>query len=170
LNGRIDVLLDGGPCPGGIESTVVDVTGEVPRVLRPGLVTVPMLESVCGRMEIGAKEAGVARSPGQMAKHYSPRAEVVLASCTKEAYRLLGEGQAAGLRVVILGFAQPERPPVVAHYRPMIEEPEQCAADLYRMLHQVDAEGWDRVVIEMPLDTPEWAAIRDRLTRAAAKG
>src|SRR5204863_5871661 len=76
LNGRIDMILDGGPCSGGIESTVVDVTGTVPRVLRPGLVTVPMLESVCGRVETGATDEGVSRSPGRMAKHYSPRTPV----------------------------------------------------------------------------------------------
>ena len=163
LDGRIHLVLDGGPCPGGIESTVVDVTGDVPRILRPGLITAPMLESVCGRVEIGATSEGASRSPGQMAKHYSPRTPVVLASCTKEAFRL------AGSSGVILGFAHPERPPVSWRYRPMSEVPEQCAADLYRMLHQVDAEGWDRVVVEMPPDTPEWAAVRDRLTRAAAR-
>src|SRR5439155_576818 len=52
LGGRIEMILDGGPCPGGIESTVVDATGEVVRLLRPGLVTVPMLEAVVGRVEV----------------------------------------------------------------------------------------------------------------------
>src|SRR5262249_44452937 len=88
LNGRIDLLLDGGPCSGGIESTVVDVTGEPVRVLRPGLITVPMLESVCGRVEIGANTASVSRSPGQMAKHYSPRTPVVLATDAEQAEQL----------------------------------------------------------------------------------
>src|ERR687898_529615 len=56
LGGRIDLILDGGPCPGGIESTVVDVTGDVVRLLRPGLVTVPMLEEVVGRVETANRE------------------------------------------------------------------------------------------------------------------
>ena len=87
LNGRINMLLDGGHCSGGIESTVVDVTGTIPRVLRPGLVTVSMLEAVCGRVEIGAKDGGVSRSPGQMAKHYSPRTPLVLCGSPAEAIR-----------------------------------------------------------------------------------
>lgn len=169
LNGRIDLLLDGGPCPGGIESTVVDVTGEVPRVLRPGLITVPMLEAVCGRVEVGASGGGVSRSPGQMAKHYSPKAQVVLASCTKEAFRFLHQGQDAGSRVKILSLAGETREPI-PEYRSMPGEPERYAAELYTALHEVDREGWDRVVIEMPPDMPEWAAVRDRLTRAAASG
>src|SRR5436190_1865041 len=78
LDGRIDLVLDGGPCPGGIESTVVDVTGGAVRLLRPGLVTVPMLEEVVGRVETGTTSTGVARSPGQMARHYRPRTPLVL--------------------------------------------------------------------------------------------
>jgi L-threonylcarbamoyladenylate synthase len=168
LNGRIDVLLDGGPCSGGIESTVVDVTGELPRVLRPGLITMPMLESVCGRIETGATGGGVARSPGQMVKHYSPRTPLVLAQCTKQAFHFLDEGVTAGFRVLIVGFAVPREP--YPSYRTMSCEPEQYAAELYAVLHEIDGAGWDRVVIEMPPDTPEWAAVRDRLTRAAACG
>jgi L-threonylcarbamoyladenylate synthase len=167
LNGRIDMILDGGACSGGLESTVVDVTGETPHLLRPGLITVPMLESVCGHVEIGAKEAGVARSPGQMAKHYSPRAEVVLAKDAAEADRLQAEGHACGRRTITMGFDIP----LGSHesYRWMLDEPEEYAAGLYAVLHELDTAGWDRVVIEMPPDTPEWAAVRDRLTRAAAK-
>src|SRR5581483_9893092 len=67
LDGRIDLVLDGGPCPRGIESTVVDVTGGAVRVLRPGPITVPMLEAVVGPVEAGAEAAcGIARAPGQM--------------------------------------------------------------------------------------------------------
>jgi L-threonylcarbamoyladenylate synthase len=172
LGGRIDLVLDGGPCPGGIESTVVDVTGEVPRLLRPGLVTVPMLEEVCGKVEVYQANrvcepacSEPSRSPGRMAKHYSPRTPVVLARCTKEAFRFLNEGEAAGLRVLIVGTAAPRDPCPV--YRTMPREPEQYAADLYSVLHEVDQAGWDRIVIEMPPDAPEWAAVRDRLTRAA---
>lgn len=139
LGGRIDLILDGGPCPGGIESTVVDVTGPVVRLLRPGLITVPMLEAVVGTVEVGAKADGVARSPGQMERHYSPRTPVVLAG--------------AGKRPVTWELPA---------------DPEVAAAVLYERLHELDARGYDVIVIEMPPDTPEWAAVRDRLTRAAA--
>jgi L-threonylcarbamoyladenylate synthase len=162
LNGRIDLLLDGGPCPGGIESTVVDVTGAVPRVLRPGLVSVPMLESVCGRVEIGATTEGVSRSPGQMAKHYSPRTPLRLIDGDDFVDDLL-EAQAGGLRVGAMTFSWElfERLP---------DDPQRAAAALYDTLHRLDQAGYDLILVEMPPDTPEWAAVRDRLTRAAANG
>jgi L-threonylcarbamoyladenylate synthase len=166
LNGRIDLVLDGGACSGGIESTVVDVTHEIPRVLRPGLISAPQLEAVCGAVAVGASGEGAARSPGQMAKHYSPRTPLVLASCTKEAFRLLEQGEGAGRRV-ILGFAIPQQPWRV--YRTMPDEPQACAAELYNLLHKLDGEGFDLIVVEMPPDTPEWAGVRDRLTRAASQ-
>ncbi len=161
LNGRIDLLLDGGPCATGIESTVIDVTGEMPRVLRPGPITVPMLEAACGRVAIGATHGGVARSPGQMAKHYSPRTPVVLAEDADAEHSRL---TAAGLRVISVG------PDLVYDYRPVSNDPAEYAADLYALLHELDGAGFDRIVIEMPPDTPEWAGVRDRLVRAAASG
>lgn len=151
LNGRIDFVLDGGPCSGGIESTVVDVTGSVPRVLRPGLISAPQIAEVVGRVEVGASAEGVARSPGQMARHYSPRTPLVLVVNADAAQEQL-KGQ--GLRAIAVRFAR--------------DDPERFAAELYATLHALDAESWDRIVIELPPDTPEWAGVRDRLMRAAA--
>jgi L-threonylcarbamoyladenylate synthase len=152
LAGRIDMVLDGGPCPGGLESTVVDVTGPAVRLLRPGLISAPMLEDAVGPLASRESEhpSSVARSPGQMAKHYSPRTPLVLAEDADAEHQRLRE---AGLRVVSLTIK---------------ENPTEYAAELYAMLHDLDAEGWDRIVVEMPPATPEWAAVRDRLTRAAA--
>ncbi len=159
LNGRIDLVLDGGPCSGGIESTVVDVTGEFPRVLRPGLITVSMLEAVCARVESGGVREGVARSPGQMAKHYSPRTPLVLAEDADEVHKQLKD---AGLRVISLGYD------LIYDYKFISDDPDEYAADLYALLHELDNGQYDRIVIEMPPDEPEWAAVRDRLTRATA--
>jgi L-threonylcarbamoyladenylate synthase len=167
LNGRIDFLLDGGPCTAGIESTVVDVTGAFPRVLRPGPITVPMLEEACGRVEFGATGEGVARSPGQMAKHYSPRTPVALADGAAHAARLQSRGRAGGSRVVALGFDVTRE--LETTYRRMPGTPEAYAADLYAVLHETDRAGWDLIVVEMPPDEPAWAAVRDRLLRAAAE-
>lgn len=76
FNGKIPLILDGGECMGGIESTVADVTGEYPVILRPGLITREMIESVCGRCDVYAPELKAGekpKSPGMMYKHYSPR-------------------------------------------------------------------------------------------------
>jgi L-threonylcarbamoyladenylate synthase len=159
LNGRIDFVLDGGPCSGGIESTVVDVTSSVPRVLRPGLISAPQIAQVVGRVEVGASAEGVARSPGQMARHYSPRTPLVLSEDPDTEHRRLKD---MGLRVISVGFD------LIYEYRFIPNDPEGYASDLYATLHALDAEGWDRIVIELPPDAPEWAGVRDRLLRAAA--
>ncbi len=81
FEGKIPLILDGGECEGGIESTVCDVTGEIPGILRPGLITKEMIEKVCGACEVYApvlKAGDRAKSPGMMYKHYSPRCQTFL--------------------------------------------------------------------------------------------
>lgn len=83
FDGKILLILDGGDCTGGIESTVCDVTGDVPVILRPGLITKEMIEEVCGACEVYAptlKAGEKAKSPGMMYKHYSPRCKTYLFS------------------------------------------------------------------------------------------
>lgn len=169
LNGRIDLLLDGGPCSGGIESTVVDVTGGVPRVLRPGLITMPMLEEVCGRVEVGAKGEGVSRSPGQMAKHYSPRTPLVLCESPIEAIRAFERFTAGGKAAWVMTYETPEFAGWEENGDELSASPDRYAAEMYDVLHMLDGSDLDVIVVVMPPDTPEWAAVRDRLTRAAAK-
>jgi L-threonylcarbamoyladenylate synthase len=154
LGGRVDAVLDGGPCRRGLESTVLDVTGPVPRVLRPGPVTVPMLETVVGPVAVGA-QPGTARSPGLQSQHYAPRTPVELADNLIEAEEIRRALETAGFRVKLF---------------PMPSHPESASAVLYAMLHEFDDGAWDRIVVVLPPDTPEWAAVRDRLTRAAAGG
>jgi L-threonylcarbamoyladenylate synthase len=79
LNGQIELILDGGKCSGGIESTVLDVTGKTPRILRSGLVTKEMIESVCGSCEIAMhKDGDKVKSPGVKYRHYRPKCETAL--------------------------------------------------------------------------------------------
>lgn len=135
----VDFILDGGPCTVGIESTVISLTGAVPRILRPGMVTQPDIEEIIGPVEVG----GGPESPGQYPRHYSPRTPIVL-----------GDSPRAG-RGMRLGFN--EMPHDAAAYA-------EC---LYGVLHDLDREGYDWIAIELPPDTPEWQGIRDRLQRAA---
>lgn len=79
LKNKVELILDGGKCSGGIESTVLDVTSEVPRILRAGLITKEMVESVCGKCEIAQhKESDLVRSPGVKYKHYRPKCQTAL--------------------------------------------------------------------------------------------
>jgi L-threonylcarbamoyladenylate synthase len=166
LDGRIEMVLDGCPCPGGIESTVVDVTGDVARLLRPGPVTVPMLEEVVGRVETASRERErpetVARSPGQMARHYSPRTPVELADTNERAAAIVEAYEKAGVKAVCLSFGVGPMGLVMA------DDPASYAKSLYHILHWLDRHGLDRIIVTLPPDTPEWAAVRDRLKRAAS--
>jgi L-threonylcarbamoyladenylate synthase len=155
LNGRIDLVLDGGPCTGGIESTVIDVTGPVVRLLRPGLVTVAMLEAVVGPVAAGAGSDSVARSPGLMAKHYSPRTPVVLFD---ESWPDLDDrvlmSLLEGRTLTTLEFGRSGAAGVFpgqslqCYFMPI--DAEAYAAALYGALHAADERGSDYIVVEMP--------------------
>lgn len=140
LGDAVDLILDGGPCTVGIESTVISLVRPVPRILRPGMISQPQIESVIGPVETGAGS----ESPGQHAKHYSPRTPVFL----NEAPRT-GRGERIDLRS-------------------MPDDPAAYAERLYRLLHEIDRRDPDWIFIELPPDTPEWAGIRDRIQRAAS--
>jgi len=142
-------LLDGGPCEVGLESTVIAVTRDGLEVLRPGMANVE--EAV----RTGAAETEAHRSPGQHRKHYSPKTRVILVNRG----HLPREGRGAYLWL--------DYNAVAAVRQRMPEKPEAYAAELYAALHKLDREGFDWIAVELPPDAPEWAAIRDRLLRAA---
>jgi L-threonylcarbamoyladenylate synthase len=146
-------LLDGGPCEVGIESTVIAVTKDGLEVLRPGMAFVEAAVTLASA-ETRLREAPH-RAPGQHQKHYSPRTRVVLVS---EGH-LPAHGRGAYL------FLDREASASIARRMPIV--PQEYAAQLYGALHVLDAQGLDWIAVEMPPQTPEWAAVRDRLTRAA---
>jgi L-threonylcarbamoyladenylate synthase len=136
---HVDMVLDGGACTVGIESTVISLAGATPRILRPGMISQTQIEAVIGPVACGAG----AESPGQHPRHYSPRTRVVLGDSPRE-----GNGYRLDFQV-------------------MPQDPAAYAERLYRELHELDGKGYDWISIELPPDTPEWAGIRDRLSRAA---
>jgi L-threonylcarbamoyladenylate synthase len=142
-------LLDGGPCEVGLESTVIAVTREGLEVLRPGMAYVG------NAVPAAASEGEAHRSPGQHRKHYSPKTRIVLVSRG----HLPREGKGAYLWL--------EYNAAAAGKQRMPEKPEEFAAVLYSTLHKFDQQGFDWIAVELPADLPEWAAIRDRLVRAA---
>jgi L-threonylcarbamoyladenylate synthase len=169
LDGRIDLVLDGGPSAGGIESTVLDLTARPPRLLRPGLVRLDELEAVVGPVAPGpAVPAGGTPlpSPGMLPRHYAPRTPL---ECVESGGRGRVEELArAGRRVgwVTQGAAGAAPADVVVRVLPA--DPDGYATGLYAVLHDLDAAGLDRIVVALPPDTPEWLAVRDRLRRASS--
>jgi L-threonylcarbamoyladenylate synthase len=175
LAGRIEMVLDGGATPGGLESTVVDVSGGVPRLLRHGLIEVGTLRTVLeGRLEVVERHAGEAdsdlASPGMLRKHYSPAVPLELAD--DDGGRLVAEFCREVLRVgwITCGGGESGRAtsPNVVHVD-LGSEPAVYGRRLYDTLHRMEAEGVGRIVVARPPASPGWEAIHDRLSRAAAK-
>jgi L-threonylcarbamoyladenylate synthase len=157
MDDRVAMVLDGGPTTVGIESTVVSLAGPEAILLRPGMVSQAEIEEVIGRIQTEQEPAGPAHpSPGMHARHYSPRTRLVLVESGplpggRGAYFWI-EHQADAARIVR-----------------MPDDPRAYAAVLYEKLHEADGEGWDWIAMERPPRDPAWAAIRDRLERAAAR-
>ncbi len=161
LNGRIDAVIDGGRCPVGIESTVISLEG-TPRLLRAGAISAPEIEELIGPLE-RAPLAGIVQSPGQHRRHYAPAGIVRLASppeLQSVASRLPG-------RVGALVRGDTPAPPAIAVAR-LPEEPAGYARGLYAALRDLEDADCTAIVIEQVPVGPEWDAVRDRLTRAAA--
>ena len=154
LGDRVDLVLDGGPCTVGIESTVLSLAGGVPRLLRPGMITQAQLESIIGPVELPAASHGAHAAPGMHPQHYQPKTPLFHGPPPKE-------GRGAYL------WWNESRPSTRSVRMP--SDPSAYAAALYETLHRLDAEGWDYIAVEpVPLSI-EWAGIRDRLTRAARR-
>lgn len=162
LSGRIDAILDGGPTEVGVESTIVDATGPVPRLLRPGGVPRDALERVLGHTlaDAGKDDAARPASPGRLASHYAPRAAV----------RLDADAMAPGEALLTFAGARPrgaEAARAVIDLSPSGDLAE-AASRLYGALRALDATGAPAIAV-VPLPRHGLGeAIADRLARAAA--
>lgn len=152
-------VLDGGACVVGIESTILDVSTNTPRILRPGAVTVPMLEAVLDTPVASTAEAGSPRVPGGLPAHYAPRTPLELVDAS--AFRLLDTGPDA------LWLTWSADPPAGSGLR-LPAEATGYAKGLYAALRILDARGARQLYVEKPPESQQWAGVRDRLTRAAA--
>lgn len=167
LDGRIDLILDGGPTPNGIESTVLDLTSQPPTLLRPGPITRATLEGLTGPITYGerAPATGPLPSPGLTARHYAPRTPVELHGSAAGAETRARDLRGIGKRVAVVLIGGSSGRDGVA----MPVDAVGYAARLYDVLHDLDARGFDQILVELPPDTDDWLAVRDRLTRAAAR-
>jgi len=166
LGPQVDVVVDGGPCPVGVESTVLDVTGEEPVILRPGGVTREELEEALGRPVRLGRGQELARSPGTRHRHYAPKAQVVVVDREEMAAtvrRLAREGRRVG--VIATG---PLDVPAGTPLRLMSRGLRQYARDLFHALRELDALGCEVIVAEAVPERGLGLAIMDRLRRAAA--
>lgn len=158
------LILDGEATQFGIESTIVDFSGEVPRLLRPGALGAAQIEEALGAT-LAADLTDAPRASGTLAKHYAPRAAVRLLNRVEMIDFLAGS---RGRRVAVLALEVnvPRLAPALVRVAPAVAA--QYAQVLYANLRALDATGADVILIERPPQSPSWLAVNDRLARAAA--
>jgi L-threonylcarbamoyladenylate synthase len=169
LGDAVDLVLDGGSCAVGIESTIVDVSSTTVRILRPGAITECAVRRALGApVASSTGDAGV-RSPGRKASHYAPRARVVLASHAQAAQEV-ERWQTSGCRVGLLSSRRPPALPENVTWLNLTGDLRAQARQLYQRLRDADQLGLQVLVAVMPPDVGLGHALRDRLRRAAGLG
>ena len=180
LQGKLHSIIDGGSCQVGLESTVVDMTREVPTVLRPGGITPDMLLSVLDEVAVAdsvlrpLQKGEKALSPGMLYKHYAPKGTLTLVKGDAEKVqqlirRLYAEAEADGRTVQILAFEEhlPAYEGRNVKCIGSLREPETIARQLFAVLRQADAEGIDILYSEVLPPEGVGLAVMNRLSRAA---
>jgi L-threonylcarbamoyladenylate synthase len=170
LGGEIPLIVDGGQAQVGIESTVVDISAEPARLLRPGMIHAESISAAVGVLASdGSTPGGPLRSPGMLLKHYAPKARLLV----------LSWGDDDGLQSAFSKISPtPQRVHVVAHTRiPQVpdgwnvsvipHDAEAFARAIYAELHRCDEAEADLIMVEALPDTPEWRGVADRLKRAS---
>src|SRR3990167_8676883 len=159
LGDAVNLILDGGPCEIGLESTIVDVSGAKPIVLRPGMMTQEEIEAAL-QEPLSIKKKNIPRVSGSHISHYAPLTKTCLLS-TKELSEFLKHNQ-QDRSFVIVGFKKWNEESVV-----MPINPKQYAHDIYSVLRTLDKKNFQKIMIEDVPHENEWHAISDRLQRAA---
>ena len=163
LGADIDAVVDGGNCDVGIESTIVDCSGDAPVLLRPGRITATEIETTAG-MPLGGAGTESPRVPGALPAHYAPRAELRLLRRT-EIIEAVATNKGKRLAALLLEIPVPRLPASQAIVEPAVAL--SYARGLYANLRMLDATGADVILVESPPNLPAWAAVLDRLQRAA---
>ena len=168
----IPLVIDGGQCQVGIESTVVDLTSNPPRLLRPGMIDESALLAVTGELAIGfGDREEVLKSPGQLKKHYSPKTRLALLRWNdeKELRSAVAPYGVSINRIHVVAHSRIPGPEGWGRVAVIPHDPEAFARAIYGELHQGDAAGAELIVVEALPEGSAWSGIGDRLQRAAAE-
>jgi L-threonylcarbamoyladenylate synthase len=171
LGGKIRLIVDAGPTSIGIESTVLDLTTDHPRVLRPGMISANQIGRLLGvEIDSALHDASVLKSPGLLHKHYSPRARLIVASW-KDDGELSKIAHATGANPAAIHVIAYERIPETNPFGRVAIIPhdeDAYARAIYSELHRSDDLGATVIIVEKPPAGPQWEGIHDRLRRASA--
>lgn len=171
LGDAVAMILDGGPCQVGVESTIVDLSGERPRLLRPGQITEEALAAVLGaKLLLPQAHQTDVRAPGMLALHYAPVTATLLCAgdeLQERIVELLAEHQRVGVlaygHVLSAELHDDGRVEIIA----MPESVEAYAQALYASLRRLDGLGLDKIIVVRPPQDSAWRAVNDRLVKAA---
>lgn len=160
------LVIDGGACEVGIESTIVDCSRDVPALLRPGQIPRERIEAVLGR-PLAAAGGDSPRAPGTLESHYAPRARLRLmpAEMLNTALQMLGDSP---LKLAVYSRTVALPSGSLLSRRAMPDDPDRAAHELFATLRELDELGLDLIWVEEPPNDTAWEGVRDRLTRAAA--
>ncbi len=172
FDGKVPLIVDAGPSAVGIESTVIDLSSQPPRILRPGTISSVQIKAVVPSIEMrslpGISEL---KSPGLLKKHYAPRARTLLRSWSSDP-ELISHARGTGQpfsRIHVIAYEHIPVTNVFGRVSIIPHDAEAYARALYAELHQSDNLGANVILIEEPPETAEWEGIRDRLKRASAE-
>ncbi len=168
LGEAVDLILDGGPCSVGIESTIVDLSSGGACILRPGMITAAQVQQV-SRLPVTTQPVAGTRSPGLKDSHYAPRARVVLVSNDHAAVEV-ERWQASGQCVGLLSVQRPDALPETVPWLSLQPDASEQARQLYQRLRQADHLGLQVLVAVPPSEDGMGKALCDRLRRAAGLG
>jgi len=154
-----DLVLEGGPSEVGIESTIVDLSSGNAVLLRPGAITRQQIDEIVRVTD----EISSLRHSGGLERHYAPRTPARMVPV-----HALDKEISKGKSVAVLAFSRPDER--VDFWLRMPRDSQAYAQKLYAALRELDTAGCERILVEAPPDTPEWAAVRDRLKRACEQG
>lgn len=167
--GKVDLIIDGGPCEVGIESTILDLSGDTPRILREGAIDSDQISSVIGKPVMHGTVYNSPRVSGTLKSHYAPKHKMEMVSVQD----LPGRTQFLARQFKTFGLIAPEK--IARRFKPVSEKTfayssvPELSAHLYQWMHDLDKEDIDRIFVVPPGYSPSSAGVLDRLTRASAK-
>ena len=165
FEGKIEMVLDGGPCEKGLESTIIGFEGEEPVILRLGALALEDIEKVVGKAMVKNKNEESPEAPGMLKKHYSPRTKILVSSVIeKDIERYAGE------KIGVLSFSKSYTHPSIQHIEILSKEGnlEEAAPNLYEALHRLDGKKLTLILAEKLPNVGLGKTINDRLHRASA--
>ncbi len=167
LGNKVDLILDGGACEVGLESTIIDMSRDQPRVLRPGMITAQAIAEVLGAsVAVTQQPEQAIRAPGMHHLHYAPTTQTVLIA-TDKISSFISSLAAEELPIALVTYSDLSLPMIAGIYSIcMSQNVAAYAHDLYHTLRLLDNQGVKRIVMEMVPTEEEWDAVRDRLFKA----